>query len=137
MQLLLANYIENNSQSSALIQEVLDIVTWFNNHSCALHLLYAEQRTFEEFAKQVLTLLKPVITRWCLHSYSLSQLIKLEVPLHTTAVKWRQDLHMAAGKKADQIQKAKAIIAMILRVSFWADIKMYVINICGLWPNAP
>jgi hypothetical protein len=123
MQLLLVDYIKENADSSAAITQGLDIGTWFNNHSCALHILYMEQRTFVEFT-QALTLLKPQLTCWGTHATTIGCLIKLEKPLITAAVKRHEDLHTAAGKKSDAMKKANDIIALILCVSFWATIKM-------------
>jgi hypothetical protein len=123
MQLLLADYIKENADSSAVIVQGLDIVTWFNNHSHALHILYMEQQTFVEFT-QALMLLKPGLTCWGTHATTIGHLIKLEKPLITAAVKCHKDLCTAAIKKSDAMKKADDIIALILCVSFWVTIKM-------------
>jgi len=45
MQLVLGDYIKKNDGMSMRLAEANEIINWFNNHTLALHNLYAEQRT--------------------------------------------------------------------------------------------
>jgi len=123
MQLVLGDYIKKNPDSSKRMAEATDIINWFNNHSLALHILYAEQRTLPEFSECVLALIRAAITRWGTHVTSLDRLLRVSMPMRSAAIKRGDDLRKAAGTKADAISKAKAILALINETTFWDDLK--------------
>ena len=62
MQLILGDYIKKNSDMLCQLSQATEIINWFNNHSQALHTLYAEQHTIPELSHWALSLIWPVIT---------------------------------------------------------------------------
>jgi len=119
MQLILSDYIKLNHPESILIAQGIDVINWFNNHTFAAHILYAEQKTFVEYCDAVLTLIKACITRWTSHVMALLRLLKLKKPLRTAVYKHRDALREAAGKTADAKAKADVILATIESEAFW------------------
>ena len=126
MQLIVSDYIKHNPLQSQLLAEATDVITWFNNHSFALHLLYAEEKTYPQFKDAVLTLIKACITRWNSHVLAVKRLNVLRQPLQTTAFKHAAQLREAAGKTPDLKAKADKIIATITRQSFWDNLEVCV-----------
>ena len=123
MQLVLGDYIKRNPDSSQHIAQATDVINWFNNHSLALHILFAEQCTLPEFSKCVLALIRAAITRWGTHVTSIDRLLRVSTPMRSAALKRGEDLQKAAGIKADAISKAKQILAIINDANFWSDLK--------------
>ncbi|KAF8314890.1 uncharacterized protein EI90DRAFT_3177220 [Cantharellus anzutake] len=117
MQLVLGNYIKNQ-QMSLRLAKANGIINWFNNHSIALHLLYAEQHCT---ADQARALIRPCITWWTSHIMAIGQLIQLEIPYKTIVVRSQRELETAAGTKCDAIAKAQQILAIIQNQGFWDD----------------
>ncbi|KAF8325290.1 uncharacterized protein EI90DRAFT_2932701, partial [Cantharellus anzutake] len=120
MQLVLGDYIKKNGQMSLRLAEANDVINWFNNHSIALHLLYAEQCRTADRAR---ALIRPCITQWTSHIMAIGRLIQLEIPFKTIAVRSRKELEMAAGTQRDTITKAQQILAIIQDEHFWDDLK--------------
>jgi hypothetical protein len=126
MQLIVSDYIKHNPTQSQRLAEATDVIAWFNNHSFALHLLYAEEKTYPQFKDMILTLIKACITRWNSHVLAVKRLNVLWQPLQTTAFKHTAQLREAAGKTHDLKAKADKIIATITHQSFWDDLEVYV-----------
>ncbi|KAF8329070.1 uncharacterized protein EI90DRAFT_2924380 [Cantharellus anzutake] len=114
MQLVLGNYIKKNQQMSLRLAKANGIINWFNNHSIALHLLYAEQHCTADQAR--------ALTWWTSHIMAIGQLIQLEIPYKTIVVRSQRELETAAGTKCDAIAKAQQILAIIQNEGFWDDV---------------
>ena len=123
MQLVLGDYIKKNDGMSMRLVEANEIINWFNNHTLALHNLYAEQRTLRDTARQAKSLIRPIITWWTSHVMSVRRLLELEKPFKTIIVKNKDVLATAAGNRRDAIQKAYQIIKTIKNEGFWRDLE--------------
>lgn len=121
MQLVLGDYIKKNPDLSATMSQAADVVSWFNAHSFALHLLYAEQRACEFII--VLALIRAVITRWGTHVTSFKRLLKVCVPLRAVVLKKRSQIRDSAGPKREQKAKADSIMAIIESRPFWEKLE--------------
>ena len=112
------------------MDEAQEVVKWFNNHGRALGMLKEEQRANPDIL-QILALVLPVLTRWTSHYLCCRRLLELEKPIRCLVINQTATLLICAGEKADAIAKARTIIAIIERDSFWTDLKMCVALI--LW----
>jgi hypothetical protein len=93
-----------------------------NNHSCALGIFCREQlQTFHK----ILTLILPVIMCWTAHYLSLSRLLKVEVPMKASWLKYSEELIACAGPRADVQQKAREIQEIVEDPQFWRWVKKY------------
>src|SRR5260370_36120614 len=101
MQLVLGDYIKQSGLIKHRMGQASEIINWFNNHSLALHLLYAEQCTLPEFSHQALSLICGVITHWTSHLMSLDWLLWLKKPLKSIVVKSLEVIETAAGTQCD------------------------------------
>ena len=133
MQLVLGDYINKNANVKLQMMQVSEIINWFNSHSLALHMLYAEQRTLPEFSKGALSLIRGVITQWTSHVMSLERLLKLSKAMRSIVVKSSEALETAAAATPTAIKKACQIIAIIKEDKFWEDLKESVIPDCDIF----
>src|SRR5260370_42144487 len=125
MQLVLGDYIKKNPHEADVVSQAMELINWFNNHPCALALLFQEQCSYPEFSC-VLMLLKPCLTWWGSHSLALTRLLKLKLPFQTLATKYargdgiNQDLLIAGGDPHDQVEKACRVVEGTIRSElFW------------------
>ena len=72
----------------------------------------------------VLALILPALTRWTSHYLSATRLLKLEHTIRILVLTSRESLINAVGDKADAIQKAEAIVGILMQSLFWEDLKM-------------
>src|SRR5258708_13571691 len=121
MQLVLGDYIKKNDRMSMLLVEANEIINWFNNHTLALHNLYAKQHTLQETARQAKSLIQPIITHWTSHMMSVKHLLELKKPFKTIIVKNKDVLVTAAGNRWDAIQKQYQVIKTIKNKGFFHD----------------
>ncbi|KAG1853779.1 hypothetical protein C8R48DRAFT_610668, partial [Suillus tomentosus] len=63
---------------TTVINDALEVVKWFNNHSRALGILNEVQRNV--FSGKTRSLILPVLTRWTSHYLSVRRLLELEMP---------------------------------------------------------
>src|SRR5260370_13695729 len=86
---LVGDYIKQSGLIKHHMAQASEIISWFNNPSLTLHLLYAEQCTLpeSEFSHQALSLICGVITCWTSHIMSLDHLLQLKKPLTSIVVK--------------------------------------------------
>jgi hypothetical protein len=124
--LVVGDYFKLKLPFIKIIDEALEVVKWFNNHSRALGMLREE-----ELAKglRILVLILPVLTRWTSHYLCMRRLLALEYCFRVLSLDpaKREALILCAGPKLEQKRKAEQILAIIDRASFWADLKTCVI----------
>jgi len=104
MQLVLADYIKHNPAMSAVMEKAADLITWFNNHSFALHLFYAEQRT-------------------CPEVMSINRLIRISKPMKSVVLKRKSEIRDSAGKTQKEKAKADEILHIVEDAGFWTQIE--------------
>jgi hypothetical protein len=90
------------------VNQAVEVVKWFNNHSRALGLLQVEQ---EITYHKVLALILPVITRWTAHYLSSRRLLEVSTAVRACGLRHKETLLLCAGNKADAKAKARSIIA--------------------------
>lgn len=123
MNLVVGDYLKLKIPDIQVIDEALEVVKWFNNHSRALGMLRTELRTHE---KPELGLILPVATRWTSHYLSCSRLLKLEQALRSLTIYHSSKLELCAGERADMRRKACQILNTINSQVFWQRLRMYV-----------
>ena len=90
------------------INNALEVVKWFNNHSCALEILWDIQCQLHE---QLLSLILPVLTHWTSHFLSVHCLLQLEQAFkHMLANVPENDLITCAGFQVKMKRKAHQIL---------------------------
>ncbi|KAF8890190.1 hypothetical protein BD779DRAFT_1438833, partial [Infundibulicybe gibba] len=121
--LVVGDYFKLKTRFVKVVDDALEVVKWFNNHSRALGILKEAQRAQSQ---KVLGLVLPVITRWTSHYLSTRRLLELEYIFRLLALdrSQRAALLLCAGTKADAKQKAEEIFTIIDRSDFWNDLKM-------------
>ncbi|KAL6309074.1 hypothetical protein BKA93DRAFT_724479, partial [Sparassis latifolia] len=107
------------------IDDAVEVVKWFNNHSRALGMLKDVQRM--KLGK-VLCLILPVLTRWTSHYLSVHRLLELEIAFKQLLLDSIPELVLCAGAKADAQRKAREIIAILERFDFWANLRKSVLS---------
>ncbi|KZT64718.1 hypothetical protein DAEQUDRAFT_769439 [Daedalea quercina L-15889] len=93
-----------------LLDDALEIIKWFNNHTWALGML---KDTMATKIGKVLCLILPVITHWTSHYLSVQQLIKVEHAFRQLLLDMEDNLVKCAGDKEEAQEKAMQIIAKL------------------------
>ncbi|KIK75534.1 hypothetical protein PAXRUDRAFT_172564, partial [Paxillus rubicundulus Ve08.2h10] len=93
-----------------IIDDALEVVKWFNNHSQALGILCSVQRSKLE---AVLCLILPVLMRWTSHYLCICRLLELELMFKETLLQYSNKLLLTAGPKTDAKRKAAEVIAIV------------------------
>ncbi|KAJ7780848.1 hypothetical protein DFH07DRAFT_729418, partial [Mycena maculata] len=77
--LIVAEVLELDVPCMLSIDDGLNIVKWFTNHSRAIGLLNEEQKLTERFEKthRLLRLIFPVISRWIYHFLAVRRILTL------------------------------------------------------------
>lgn len=130
--LIVGDMLKVSGFFTAVIEDALDVVKWFNNHSRALGLLRV---CMQQRLAKILALVLPVITRWTSHYLSVRRLLEVERPLREVALD--PALIQCAGNKRDAIEKAESIVRTLSRQDFWDNLKRYAWQaISSLCPHA-
>ena len=104
------------------IDDALEVVKWFNNHSRALGILRDVQHQLHE---QPLSLILPVLTRWTSHFLSVRRLLQLEQAFkHMLAKVPENDLITCAGSRAEMKRKARQILDTLKHFDFWYKLQL-------------
>ena len=103
------------------IDMAVEVIKWFNNHSCALGLLWKEQLV--TYSK-VLALIHPVITRWTCHFLSSWRLLETDCALCSCCIKEEKQLMACTGDWQQDKAKAREIIKTVLNTQFWDNITL-------------
>ena len=103
------------------VNEAIEVIKWFNNHSAALELLKAEQITTYPERTHPLSLLLPVITRWTAHFYSVKRLLDIELALKCCIYKHKECLLQIANasRTSEARLQGARVIDIIENASFW------------------
>ncbi|KIK99404.1 hypothetical protein PAXRUDRAFT_8877 [Paxillus rubicundulus Ve08.2h10] len=75
----------------------------------------------------ILTLILPVLTRWTSHYLSVTHLVKLELAFKQMLLDAGEDLQIlivCRGTKVDVKRKAKEVLDILQRPSFWPDLRL-------------
>lgn len=113
-----------------IIDEALEVVKWFNNHSRALGILRDSQH---QLGIVPLALILPVLTRWTSHYLCVRRLLQLELAFkRMLAGTSDSELISCAGQKAEPKQKAREILDILKQYDFWYKLDMYDKIGCGV-----
>ena len=104
------------------INNALEVVKWFNNHSHALGILRDIQCQLHE---QPRSLILPVLTRWTSHFLSIRRLLQLEQAFkHMLAKVPENDLITCAGSRAEMKNKARQVLETLKHFDFWYKLQL-------------
>ncbi|KAJ7721951.1 ribonuclease H-like domain-containing protein [Mycena maculata] len=122
--LIVAEVLELDVPCMLSIDDGLNIVKWFTNHSRAIGLLNEEQKLTERFEKthRLLQLIFPVISRWIYHFLAVRRILTLSPPMCTLHFNHHDKLIECAGPKRDARAKAEKILAPIEDPQFWKNL---------------
>ncbi|KAJ7697906.1 ribonuclease H-like domain-containing protein, partial [Mycena rosella] len=122
--LVVAEVLELEIPCMLSIDESLEIIKWFTNHSRALGLLADQQKLTERFEKThcILRLLFPVISRWIYHFLAVRRILTISPPMRILHMQHHDALIECAGPKADARAKAVEILAPIDDPQFWKNL---------------
>src|SRR5690349_995019 len=101
------------------MEEALEVVKWFNNHSRALGMF--KDTCLERLCK-VVALILPVLTRWTSHYLCARRLLELERVFKVLVVVYEKELIECAGARTEARDKAKEVMEILKRTSFWSDL---------------
>lgn len=121
MNLVVGDYFKLKLSWEQYVDLALELIKWFNNHSIALGILLAQQRSDPTVI--VLVLILPVLTRWTSHHCSVDRLLELERFMRAIHMLQYDKLVLAAGNRRDAKIKAKAVLACIPDDSFWHGLR--------------
>jgi hypothetical protein len=102
-----------------VIEEALEIIKWFNNHSDPLYWLNAEQKL--TYGK-ILIIFLPVVTRWLAHYHSVSRLLEIEESVRTLWYR-KQDAIIARAGDAEKRGRARTVLQPIGDGEFWRKLR--------------
>ncbi|OBZ67907.1 hypothetical protein A0H81_12375 [Grifola frondosa] len=119
--LVVGDYFKTKINFVKVMDDALEIVKWFNNHSRALGLLRKEQTLRFGIA---LMLILPVLTRWTSHYLAATRLLDIQEAIRVLVAGSRQLLIECVGEKADAVRKANEILNLIALPSFWDDLAL-------------
>jgi hypothetical protein len=129
MNLIVGDYLKLRIDFLQCVNQAVEVVKWFNNHSRALGLLRVEQ---EITYRKVLALILPVITRWTAHYLSCRRLLEVSTAIRACGLRHKETLVLCAGNKADAKAKARSIIATTQDDMFWTRLAKYAPTLCDL-----
>ena len=121
--LMVGDFLRLESRFLECVLVAQEVVQWMNSHSRALGIFRNEQRQTHPL-KKVLTLIRPVITRWTAHYLSLRRLLDVQILLQTCWMKHGATIIESAGSTAEANAKAKSIERTITDPIFWKEVKM-------------
>lgn len=119
---MLGDYIRHNPKVSARMEESVEVVKWWNNHSYALGLFQKEQKSM--FSQKHWALILPVISRWTAFFCSLDRQLHVRKALKITSIKHEDEILDSVGKKADQKNKAQTILERVKDDEYWKELVM-------------
>ncbi|KAH9954013.1 ribonuclease H-like domain-containing protein [Lactifluus volemus] len=122
--LIVGNFLSLKIDLLKCIPTALEVIKWFNNHSCANGILQTEQLSVPNGKALILVL--PVITRWTAHYLSLRRLLQVKGPLKACYNKYAPVLLLCAGLKAEAKRKAEEVQEIVEDSSFWKDVRKVV-----------
>lgn len=100
-----------------VVEQAIELVVWFNNHSQPLSWLRMEQ--IQTYHGQSWGLFLPVATRWLAHYLTISRLLKIETAVRSCHIKYGEQLIRSVGSKAEKKAKATRVLKPIGDESFW------------------
>lgn len=122
--LLLGDYLKFERTSMQIVDQAIEIIKWFNNHSVALGLFRVEEL---QVLGKMLALLLPVVSRWTSHYVSVARLLEVQKPMRVCVLKSREALLTCAGTDANSAAKANEVLETVGRDQFWATLKVYAV----------
>ncbi|KAJ7106255.1 ribonuclease H-like domain-containing protein, partial [Mycena epipterygia] len=124
MNLVVAKVLELGIPCMESINEGLDIVKWFTNHSRVLELLRDQQQNMEHYKEthRFLTLTFPMISRWIFHFLAVRRMLTLSPPMCTLYIQDYETLIQRAGDKVEAKAKAREVLALIDDPQFWKNL---------------
>lgn len=108
-----------------LLDDVLEIIKWFNNHTRALGML--KDTMIVKLGKAVCLIL-PVITRWTLHYLAVRRLIGAECTFLQLLLDREDELVLCAGDKEPVWRKAEEVISKLRQPAFFDRLKWCVMS---------
>ncbi|KAI8977718.1 ribonuclease H-like domain-containing protein [Trametes punicea] len=117
IRLTVGDYLKEKLPVVDVLDVALEVIKWFNNHTGALALLRQEQQ--RQYGR-VLSLFRPVPTRWTSHYLSGDRLIETEDAMRVCIVTSKAKLITCAGKEQSQVEKAKSLLDKLEEPSFWS-----------------
>lgn len=121
--LILGDFVKINPKIKVLVDEVVEVVKWFINHSYALGVFNEEQQLMN---KKVLALVIPIVTRWTAYFLSMDRLLDVWKPLQITSIRHDADLISSVGNKPKAKKKAQTVLARVRDDSWWKQLVRYV-----------
>ncbi len=128
-QLLVGDYLTLSDYRDT-VNDGLEIVKWFNNHSSALDLFRAEQLSVDKDRTRPLALLLPVITQWTSHFQSIKCLLLVKDALICCVIKHKARLLEIAdqGRTKESKEMGLRVVCLIQDERVWAKLTRYVQN---------
>lgn len=118
--LLLTDYLKHERGYLNIVDQAVEVIKWFNNHSVALGLLRIEML---QVVGKMLALILPVLTRRTSHYISTSRLLEVQKLMRVCVYKWGKTLLECVGTEARAVAKAKEILGVVGRDEFWTKVK--------------
>ncbi|KAL1739254.1 hypothetical protein HDZ31DRAFT_49675, partial [Schizophyllum fasciatum] len=122
VQLVVCDMFRLKTPLIRVIDEAIEVVKWFNNHSLPLGRFRDEQR---RRTGRVYALILPGTTRWTSHFLCVKRLLDVEASLRSLVADpaVRDLLIRAGGKKREAKDKAREVLRSIQRPSFWENLR--------------
>lgn len=117
---MVGDYLKPASLIKVAAEEAIEIVKFFNNHSRPLGLLRAQMKRSPDLGK-VLTLIKPVLTRWTCHLLAMRRLLEVRKPM-ISCVNEHED-EILASLQPKQVGKARHLLRRVMAPDFWSSIE--------------
>lgn len=119
---MLGDYYKANPKVAALVDQAINIVKWFNNHSYCLGMLRAEQLVTY---KKVLALILPVLSRWTSHFCLISWLLQTNIAMTLAATRHREQFLEYVGDKLKKVKRAERVLDHVTDKDWWKELAMW------------
>lgn len=121
--LIVGDYLKQDSGIITSADKALSIIKWFNNHSVALGLLRKCQK--ESGLRHELALILPSM-RWTANYLAFSRLLETAKAIRVCAIQCEADLISCAGPKKEKKSEASEILTILNDPTFWESIATWV-----------
>jgi hypothetical protein len=126
---MLGDYYKKNPKVAAIVDQAVEVVKWFNNHSFCLGKLREEQMVTY---RQAWALILPVITRWTSHFCSISRILSVNKAVTLTVTRYREQFLEYVKGTEKKIETAERVMDCVCDKHWWKELSMYVLRLSYL-----
>jgi hypothetical protein len=122
---MLGDYYKKNPKVVAIIDQAVEVIKWFNNHSFSLGKLSEEQIVTY---KQAWALILPFISRWTFHFCSISWLLQVNKAMMLMVTQHCEQFLEYVGGTERRVETAEQVMDHVCDNNWWKELSMCVLS---------